>query len=135
MTNAKGGANALKGLGMLVCIAIICLCVWYMLPDWLARPNSEATPSQYQDAANTPKASDDAYSSEAGKCPAMTMSVARALADGKLTAREAHDLRNEVIVLKEKASESSAKNMALRRVGQKPTEKEIDCPYGTLLFR
>lgn len=136
MTNARGGVNALKWLGMLVCVAIICLCVWSMLPDWIARPNAEATPSQYQDAADAPKQPDgQTYYSDRGKCPALTMSIAKALSDGKLTAWEAHSLRREVQAMTAEANSNSSKNEALKAVGQHPTETAIDCPFGTYLFR
>lgn len=125
----RAGKPAFNILMTCVCFALAAAFVWWMLPDWIARPYAEATTGQYQDAADL-QGTD--YST--GKCPALRMAAAKALADKKLTAGEARSLRNQAYELAKVGTRNSAKNRALEAAGQKPTEQAIDCPYGLSLF-
>jgi hypothetical protein len=122
--------HAIKWLTTLVLILGILYCVWYALPNWIVRPNAEATPNQYEDAAKVGPTSD--YDS--GKCPALKMDVAKALNDGRLTAREVHELNSKAYELAERAEAARNKNAALQSAGVRPTEPMIECPYGRSLF-
>lgn len=125
----RGGQKALSVL-LLMCASAACLfMVWWLLPNWLVRPNAEATTGQYQDAGEI---SGTEYTT--GKCPALRMATAKALIDKKLTASEAHDLKNQAYEMAKASTRASAKNRALESAGLKPTEREIDCPYGLSLF-
>lgn len=126
----RGGRQAFKILMTLLCFSVAAFIVWLILADWIARPNAEATPSQYLDASNA--AEGESYNS--GKCPALAMAVAKALSDKRLTAREVHDLDNQAEEMAEAYDIAFSKNTALRQVGQTPDVEEVDCSRGRELF-
>lgn len=125
--------HAIKWLTTIVMVATIGYCVWYALPDWIVRPAAEATPDQYEDAAKADR-SGNAYDYDSGKCPALKMDIAKALNDGRLTAREVHVLNGKAHEMAERSEAAQKKNAALIAAGVKPSEEEIDCPYGRSMF-
>lgn len=126
----RGGRQAFKILIAMSCFSAAAGGVWLILPDWIARPNAEATPSQYLEVAEAARS--ESYDS--GKCPALAMAVAKALGDKKLTAREVHDLDNQAEEMAEAYDIAFSKNTALRQVGKAPDVEEVDCSRGRELF-
>ena len=126
----RGGRQAFKILMVATGAATTLIGVWLILPDWLVRPNAEATPSQYLEVVDAARG--ESYDS--GKCPALTMAVAKALSDKRLTAREVYDLDKQAEEMGEAYNKASSKNLALQQVGQTPDVEEVDCPRGDDLF-
>lgn len=128
-----GGSHAFKVLMTVVLLSLVAFCFWWALPNWLVRPNAEATTGQYQDAADISNHGPENYV-QLGKCNALSMDVAKALNDRRLTAYEVHVLKNKAYDLAVESTKVSARNRALEATGNKATEAEIDCSYGLSLF-
>lgn len=126
----RSGKSLGQILGSLACVFAAAVVAWLFLPDWLVRPHVEASPSQYADVSRV----DGSNSYREPSCPALKMATAKAMADGKLTKGEAHELREQALAMMEHNELARAKNSALTNVGLKPTYQEYECPYGDELF-
>jgi hypothetical protein len=130
MAKISQGGRDIFGISiMLICVGAGVAGVWHMLPDWLVRPDQEVGRYEYDQASEI---IDSGYSR--GDCNALKMDLAKALADRKLTAKEAHDLDIKAQELSEKAMLIYNQNKVLEAVGQKPIKEEIDCLGGAGLF-